>query len=39
MAADMGVLVYVFERTHSSLTDVLVAQADEIHRSSSEYVS
>ncbi|CAN6310000.1 unnamed protein product [Urochloa humidicola] len=39
----MGVLVYIFYgRTHSSLTDVVyvpVAQADEIYRSSSEYVS
>ncbi|XP_066307541.1 cationic amino acid transporter 2, vacuolar-like [Miscanthus floridulus] len=39
----MGVLVYVFYgRTHSSLTDVVyvpVAQADEIYRSSSGYVS
>ncbi|CAN6291888.1 unnamed protein product [Urochloa humidicola] len=38
----MGVLVYIFYgRTHSSLTDVVyvpVAQADEIYRSSSEYV-
>ncbi|KAL6894554.1 hypothetical protein ACP4OV_008652 [Aristida adscensionis] len=39
----MGVLVYIFYgRTHSSLTDVVyvpVAQADEIYRSSSGYVS
>ncbi|XP_062211962.1 cationic amino acid transporter 2, vacuolar-like [Phragmites australis] len=39
----MGVFVYIFYgRTHSSLTDVVyvpLAQADEIYRSSSEYVS
>ncbi|ONM07695.1 cationic amino acid transporter 2, vacuolar isoform X1 [Zea mays] len=39
----MGVLLYIFYgRTHSSLTDVVyvpVAQADEMYRSSSGYVS